>query len=300
LVLWGGVIVVAAILWRTGLLDTAWESARNARRRYLLLVLLVGMLLPIIHALRWTVALKALGDEMPPAEAADLTVSSALINYSSPGFLGASAKALLAKKSSNVSFEHSAVSITFEYGLDLILLLGASATVILVYGPRNFNGLVPFDTELPGWWVIPVGVVLLGGLGYLAYRLGVMRLINRIRYAFTRLGKTVSWPKIIALTLLYWLGQVLVIELLVQALNLDVSLFGLIALSTLPLLAGILAPVPGGIGVREATTVALAALTGAGAGALLSLAVLQRVLLVAALPLSLLVVRLSRRFISGL
>jgi uncharacterized membrane protein YbhN (UPF0104 family) len=60
-------------------------------------------------------------------------------------------------------------------------------------------------------------------------------------------------------------------------------------------LAGMLAPVPGGVGVREAVIVALTTVTGVSAGTLVTLAIIQRVLLVSALPLSLGVLRLARR-----
>ena len=90
------------------------------------------------------------------------------------------------------------------------------------------------------------------------------------------------------------LGNVVVV-LLFWALHIDIDITNALAVATLPLLAGMLAPVPGGIGAREAVTVALAAATNIGAAQLLSLAVLQRVLLVGALPLALLAVRGARR-----
>jgi uncharacterized membrane protein YbhN (UPF0104 family) len=95
------------------------------------------------------------------------------------------------------------------------------------------------------------------------------------------------------LTLLYWLVQVAVVALLLWALRLPESARTVLALATLPLLAGQLAPLPGGIGAREATIVALAGATGVSATGLLGLAVLQRVLLVAALPLALALLRLT-------
>ena len=56
-----------------------------------------------------------------------------------------------------------------------------------------------------------------------------------------------------------------------------------------------LAPLPGGVGVKEAVTVALTTVTGISAVTLVTLALVQRVLLVAALPLSLGLVRIVRK-----
>ena len=79
-----------------------------------------------------------------------------------------------------------------------------------------------------------------------------------------------------------------------RGLRLPGGLTTLLVLTTLPLLAGQVVPLPGGVGAREATIVALSGVTGASATGLLGLAVLQRVLLVAALPLALGLLRLAR------
>ena len=61
------------------------------------------------------------------------------------------------------------------------------------------------------------------------------------------------------------------------------------------LLLGQIAPLPGGVGAREAAMIALARPLAMSSATLLAMAVLQRVLLVAALPLALGGVRLVRR-----
>jgi len=97
------------------------------------------------------------------------------------------------------------------------------------------------------------------------------------------------------LTLLYWSLQVVVIGLLFWALGIDFTIIYVLGVATVPGLAGMLAPLPGGVGVREAVTVALTTVTGISAATLVTLAIAQRVLLVAALPLSLGLVRIVRR-----
>jgi uncharacterized membrane protein YbhN (UPF0104 family) len=261
----------------------------------LVLVVCVGMLLPIVHAVRWKVILEALGSHLTAAEAADLTVTSALMNYASPGFVGASAKAILARRSKEVKYEDSAASIAFEYGLDLFLLVVGSIIAVLLLGPATFSPLLRWDTDLPSGLVIAIVVAGIVAVVVLAWKLGAWNFVRRLMRAFLTLGKDVDHVVIALLTLLYWLLQVIVVVLLFWALHIDIDLANALAVATLPLLAGMLAPVPGGIGAREAVTVALAAATNIGAAQLLSLAVLQRVLLVGALPLALLAVRGARR-----
>jgi uncharacterized membrane protein YbhN (UPF0104 family) len=80
--------------------------------------------------------------------------------------------------------------------------------------------------------------------------------------------------------------------LLLWALALPLTISGVVALASLPLLAGQIVPLPGGVGAREVVIVALSGAIGVSSSSLLGLAILQRVLLVVALPLSLAALRL--------
>jgi uncharacterized membrane protein YbhN (UPF0104 family) len=104
----------------------------------------------------------------------------------------------------------------------------------------------------------------------------------------------VDWTIIGVLTAAKWLAQAAVVGLLLWALRLPTDMTTLLSLATLPLMIGQLVPLPGGVGAREAAIVALSGATGASAAGLLGLAILQRVLLVATLPLSLGMLRLAR------
>ncbi len=252
------------------------------------------MALPVIHAWRWRVVMDGLGHTMAAGTAAGLTVSASLINYATPGFLGAPAKAILANRAERIPVGRSLVAIALEQGLDFLLLVGSSALVVLYIGPARFSELLSLGGWLPsplvGIVIAMLGVAVLG----IAGRARIVRVFERMRGAFEQVRNEVSWGTVASLTLLYWLAQVAVVWVLLWALHLPVDLTTVLALSTLPLLAGQLAPIPGGVGVREATMVALAGVTGVSAAGLLGLAVLQRVLLVAALPLSLLAIRAVR------
>lgn len=291
----GGLVAAAVVLWWSGLLGDAWTSLRTARPLPLVLVVCLGIVLPLVHAVRWKVIMDALSGNLTAAEAADLTVTSALMNYASPGFVGASAKAILARRSKDIKYEDSAASIAFEYSLDLALLIFGSVLAVLLLGPSTFSPLLRFDSDLPSGVVILVVALGIAAVVVLAWKLGVWNFLRRLATSFMTLGRRVDRDVIAILTLLYWALQVSVVLLLFWALHIEIDLADALAVSTLPLLAGMLAPVPGGIGAREAVTVALTTATGIGAAELLSLAVLQRVLLVGALPLALLAVRGARR-----
>lgn len=293
---WGGLVAAIVVLWLTGVLGDAWDGLRESRPLPLVLVVLVGMSLPLVHAWRWQLVMRSLGEQLTLGEAADITVSSALINYASPGFVGASAKAVLANQTRDVPYRASALSIGFEHTLDLGMMAVTSLLAILIIGPSAFRDIASPLEGLASFAVLAIaaGVAAIGL--FIAWRLGAWTQIKRTFSAAGRLGRQVNLSAVAALTLLYWFLQVVVVGLMFWALGIDFNVIDVLAIATVPVLAGMLAPVPGGVGVREAAIVALSAVTAATTGTLVTLAIVQRVLLVAALPLALGALRLARRF----
>ncbi len=298
-VFWVGLLIAALVLWLSGQAGAAVETLRGARIWPMVGVLGLGMSLPVIHAWRWQQVIAALGSRLPLHTAAGLTVSASLVNYATPGFLGAPAKAILANRSDGVPIRKSLVSIVLEQGLDFLLLVVGSGLVILLLGPSRFDELL----SLGGWLPSPyLGLAIAAAGAVIVLLSGRSRIANirrKIAEAVHEVREEVRWPAVWVLTFAYWAVQVLVIWVLLWALRLPADPLSVLALGTLPLLAGQLAPVPGGVGVREATMVALTGVSGIPTADLLGLAILQRVLLVVALPLSLLALRVIRGQVSG-
>lgn len=293
-VFWVGLIVATLVLWLSGQAGAAVDTLRGARIWPLVVVVGLGMALPVIHAWRWQRVIAALGSQLSLNTAAGLTVSASLVNYATPGFLGAPAKAILANQSENVPIRRSLVSIVLEQGLDFLVLVVGSGLIVLALGPSKFGELLSLGGWLPSPY-IGAAIALAGAvIVLLVGRNRIGRIRARVAEAVAEVREEVRWPAVWALTLAYWAAQVLVIWVLLWALRLPADPLSVLALGTLPLLAGQLAPVPGGVGVREATMVALTGVTGIPTVDLLGLAILQRVLLVVALPLSLLALRMFR------
>lgn len=291
---WVGLAVAIAALWLTGTFDEAWQSLREANIWLLIVTILVATSLPIIHAMRWRVVMRSMDTRLAAGEAADITVSSALLNYASPGFVGASAKAILANRTANVPYRDSALAIGFEHSLDLFLLIIMSIIAILVLGPSNFSNIVSIDNWFSSLLIDAIIVLVLAVIIFVAVRLGAVRYIRSLYDTVHTLGRKVDGRKVALLTVAYWGAQLAVVALLFLALDLPFEPFNILGIATVPVLVGMLSPVPGGVGVREAAIVALTTVTGIMASTLLSLAILQRVLLIAALPLALLFVRAAR------
>lgn len=289
-----GLIVAVAVLWLTGVLADTWKGLANAKPVPLALVLMVGMASPLVHAWRWQIVMRSLGVPLTTGEACDITVSSALLNYASPGFVGASAKAVLANQTRSVPYSTSALSIGFEHSLDLGLMATSAVIVIFIIGPSAFSDAVsPMQTLASAGVVLAALAIICIAFG-LAWRFGALRYIRRLGASARQLGTQVDPVAVGALTLLYWFLQVIVVGLMFWALGVEIIVMNVLGVVTVPGLAGMLAPLPGGVGVREAATVALTTVTGISAATLVTLAIVQRVLLIASLPLSLGLVRVVR------
>ena len=294
LIFWVGLTAAVLALWLSGQAGRAWDAMADARIPPLIGVLLAGMTLPLVHALRWRLEMRALETDVAPGLATEITVSSSLVNYASPGYLGAPAKAFMANRTLNAPYTRTAVSMAFEQGLDFLLLVIGSIVALALIGPGVLGDARAAGA--PASWVTLLALLLIVAMSVagVTARRPIRRVTTRIVEAFRLLGRRVDRWAVGGLTALYWLIQALVVALLLWALHLPLTLETWLALSTLPLLAGQIVPLPGGVGAREATIVALSGATGTSASGLLGLAVLQRVLLVAALPLSLALLRAGR------
>jgi uncharacterized membrane protein YbhN (UPF0104 family) len=290
-----GLIVATLVLWLTGVLGDAWDGLRDANPIPLALVVVVGMISPLVHAWRWKVVMRSLDVDLSIGEACDITVSSALVNYASPGFVGASAKAVLANQTQQVRFSSSALAIGFEHTLDLLAMAISAGIVILIIGPEAFREAASPLEALASFGVVVIVLAVVAAALVLAWKLGAFRYMRNMASSARQLGSQVNVPVVGALTFLYWFLQVVIGALMFWAVGIDLVLIEVLAIVTVPGIAGMLAPLPGGVGVKEAVTVALTAVTGISAATLVTLAIVQRVLLVASLPLALGVVRLARR-----
>jgi uncharacterized protein (TIRG00374 family) len=98
----------------------------------------------------------------------------------------------------------------------------------------------------------------------------------------------------LALTGAFWAVQTGIMAALLQLFGVAVSLSLVLGIMGVPVLVGMLSPVPGGAGVREALMVAAAGLAGIPAGPVVLAAVAYRLALFLVTPLVWGVVRLAR------
>lgn len=284
------------LLWQQDALSSIRPAIRNADPWTIaagLLLYLAGLALLCV---RWNVLVTMVSGATRHLRASEAFITSVAVNYAAPLSLALPSRAYLTKRALGLGTADTA-SITFwEVAADLAVLAAGTLVWILVGGWRGQG--VDVDGRIVG-----LGAVLVLG-GLLAVFIAVKRAVRlraivlKMRTHFTEALKHPGRrPRqtIVALlvTVVYWVVQGGVIYLLLKALDgSNPSLSLVLGLTTLPILVGMLSPVPGGAGVREALMIAVASVHGANEANVLLAGVTYRIALFAAIPILYGIIRL--------
>lgn len=296
-VIFGFSLVMALLLlWQQDALTSIRPAISNADPWKIaagLLLYLVGLALLCV---RWNLLVMMVSGATNHLRAAEAFVTSVAVNYAAPLSLALPSRAYLTKRALGIGTAETA-SITFwEVASDLAVLAVGTLIWIAIGGWRGQG--VSVDGQVVGLGAI----LLLGGL--LAIFVAVRRaarlrsIVFKMRNHFTEaLKHPARRPRQTALALLvsivYWIVQGGVLFLLLEAIDgSDPSLSLVLGLTTLPILVGMLSPVPGGAGVREALMIAVASVHGANEANVLLVGVTYRIALFAAIPILYGIIRL--------
>ncbi len=282
------VAVALAILWRQGSFSDVWDAARRADA----LTIAAGLILYLIGlallSVRWHILVLMINGASRLPRAAEAFLTSVVVNYAAPIGLAVPTRAALTKRSLGLTTAQTGAVALWEVALDVIVL--ALFTLVWLVVIRSEIGELgrPSDGQLTASAVIiTAGILLLTAGALYLRRKG--RWWGRLRHLAQ---KTATYPlrrpRVAALatgaTIVYWLGQALVLWLLLAALTDDASATLALGLASLPVLVGMLSPVPGGAGIREALMLAVARIHDADTGAVLLAALTYRVALFLAIP----------------
>jgi uncharacterized membrane protein YbhN (UPF0104 family) len=182
----------------------------------------------------------------------------------------------------------------WEAALD-VLALSVISAAWLILGGSDLVQTMALDGRAPVVIAI-VGVLGAGGV-LIASRSAALR--SRIApFAGQLLSSPAEHPVLalvaVALTGGFWITQVGIMATLLTLFGVSISLQLLLGIMGLPVLVGMLSPVPGGAGVREALMAAAARLGGTPAGPVVLAAVAYRLALFLVTPLVWGAVRLVR------
>ncbi|MDI3340888.1 MAG: lysylphosphatidylglycerol synthase transmembrane domain-containing protein [Sphaerobacter sp.] len=300
LLAWGPLLLAAGVLLASGQTRAVARALGGAQLAPTLALLGVGMVLPVVHARRWQIMLRAVAADVPLAEVVDMTVTASLVNYAVPGYAGSPVKGALARQFHDVGFGRSLPTLAAEQALDAAaLLLGAVVGMALVWptdGPARAWLASLVDHSGTVLMISALVLALAAGAGLLAARRYAQRFTERVVASGRMLaGDRARRRPVLLLTAAYWGLNLAAVWLGARAVGLTLAPVALLLLANVPLLVGLVSPLPGGLGLREGAMAAIAAVVGVPVPGIVAAAVLHRGVLVLALPLTLAGARLVAR-----
>jgi uncharacterized membrane protein YbhN (UPF0104 family) len=291
-------IAILGVFVLTGQLGNAIRALADVNIVWAVPLILVGIALPLSHAWRWCFLLERSGSRLDLAASARITSLASLINYAAPGFLGAPTKAILARNGHQVPIIRSLPTLAIEQILDALALVIAGLVSVLLAGPVVVGAIqtgISRDETYVG--VVAVGVLILVAFAaWVAGRRLLPRFAAATREAAAASIRSSEHRKPVAfLTLTRWVLDMLAVGIASVAVGLRLGIIEVLLLANLSLLVGLVAPVPGGLGVRESVMAAIAGVIGVSIPAILALSVLHRAGLALGLPIVLVSARMLDR-----
>lgn len=296
-------IVVAVLLlwWQGSLSDLAGSLRRLSPATIVAALLLYGAGLALLSA-RWHALVKMAGGSAPAPVSADVFLTSVVVNYAAPIGLAVPTRAALSKRDLGLTVSGSGAVVLWEALLDLGTLAMIGAAWLMVGGA----GAVRIVADQGGSWLGRAAVLVAVVAIVLAVALALSgRLRERVR-RFS--GEALALPRrnpgpalaALGCTLAFWALQAVILDLLLAGFGVpDPTPSLVLGVLGWPVFVGMLSPVPGGAGVREALMVAVAGLERVDGAAVLLAAVTYRLALFATLPLAYAVARRWRSMTIG-
>jgi uncharacterized membrane protein YbhN (UPF0104 family) len=291
----GSVILAIVILWVQGSGQRLVDAVQEAEWGLLLVAAPIYLFSLALLCLRWhLLVIMAQGhSNLPRASEAFLT--SVVINYAAPIGLAVPSRAALTKRALGLDARSTGTIAIWEIGMDVIVLgLGSLLWLAIADGSGRAIG-----TELSGSMraYAIVGILLLAAVAVAAWwflktadrRARIFNAGRRILMAPMERPRDASLS--FAVSTIYWILQGIVLAILLAAFQVDVSFELVLGITTIPILVGMLSPIPGGAVVREALMYAVARLAGVAGGPVIAAALVYRLALFAAIPILYAVVR---------
>ncbi|MCX2727427.1 lysylphosphatidylglycerol synthase transmembrane domain-containing protein [Thermomicrobium sp. 4228-Ro] len=253
-----GVAILALLLWRLGPAELG-RALGAMPVSVLLPAAALATLLPLCHAWRWRRLLEIADQRVPLLEAIRVTVAASAANYLVPAFGWAPAKVVATRQWLGIGVRRALPTLVIEQALDLAVLASCALVGFWQIRPTVVVPitLVSFRTRSVLGMLVLAGVAGAGLAAALSARVRKFGL-EVVTVGYGVLRETWRDPVVWLATVGRWGVELLVLAWLVAAARLPVDWGGLFVLLGGPGIVGALSPIPGGLGIREATGVLLA------------------------------------------
>jgi len=292
-------VIAGLLLWRQGSLGDVGESLRDVSPLQTASVLITYAASILVLGVRWHVLTRMAGGAPTWTSSAEVFMTSVIVNYAAPIGLAVPTRAALTVRDLGLSPVQSGTVVGWELALDIIALMAISTLWL------GLGGMALLRSISVDFGFVVVGAILLalaaGGVFLLSRVTAIRsRLISILRPMYQDpLRQPASALLAVALTALFWSLQTGVMAALLGAFGIAPTLSLVAGLMGLPVLIGMLSPIPGGAGVREALMAAMARLEGSPAAPVILAAVTYRMALFIVTPIVWGALRLARARLKG-
>jgi len=283
------VAVAMGVLWWQGALQDVVSAIGDADVRLLAVAAPIYLASLAMLCYRWHVLVRMAQGRSDLARASEAFLTSVVINYAAPIGLAVPSRAALTKRSLGLDARATGTIAIWEIGMDVIVLgAGGLLWLSLASGSSTAVG-AEISTSARAYAIVGgIALVLAGAAGWWFIRSADRRVRlfesgKHILLAPRRRPGEASLA--LAVTAGYWIVQGIVLALLVSALGADASFVFILGLTSLPILVGMLSPIPGGAVVREALMYAVARLANVEGDPVIAAALVYRFALFAAIPI---------------
>ena len=281
-------LVAAAIavvfLARRGRLAEIEPAMRSVSPWMVTAILTVYAASIVLLCVRWQVLTRLAGGDPPFMKSAEVFLTSVIVNYAAPIGLAVPTRAALTVRDLGLAPAQSAAVVGWELIMDAGTLLLIGCFWLVFGGLEVLPGLISSERMLLvlvlGVTVMVLAVATLLFIPKLRRKL-VEFVLPLLRYPVERPGEAVQ---AIVLTVIYWLMQMATMSALLIALGVPFSVPLITGLMGFPVLIGMVSPVPGGAGIREALMAAAAQVSGVASAPVILAAVAYRLALFIVTP----------------
>jgi uncharacterized protein (TIRG00374 family) len=217
-------------------------------------VILIGVFCQFMVVFRWYLLLIPIKRDIKLGSICRIAISSILLNHVAPGKVGYPTKAYFLKKTEDIPISSSVPSLFAELILDYAVTTALFLFAVIGGGyAKDVIRLLSGYFDFRYLWFFPIiaGVFLIAGIT-LRQRIQSSNisknLITAIRQTKKRLD-ILLW--VVLITIIYLVIWFISDYILVKSLGYDLPLFFVIFAGAFTNIVVILAPLPGGLGVRE-------------------------------------------------
>ena len=286
--------IAGVLLWRRGALQDVAVAIRNADPWQLGAILAAYSGSIFVLGMRWHVLVRMVEGSPAWTASSEVFLTSVIVNYAAPIGLAVPTRAALSVRDLGLTPLQSGAVVAWEAGLDFAALALVSAAWIAGSGAAALQPMPVDPRAVAAAATACAGAVAATMLIVRASAHGP-RLAGAIRRTLAFPGQNPLLAAIaVVLTGAFWGTQIGVMALLLEVVGVSPAPSLLLGLMGLPILIGMLSPVPGGAGVREGLMAAAARLEGEPVGPVVLAAVAYRLALFVVTPIVWGAVRFTR------